>query len=398
MYLDAIRKKQPQMLSILEAWANINSGTENLSGLAQMHQALEGAFTSLNCKKQSITLPSYTKIDSNGQPVQTPVGNALRFFKHTNAPKSILLGGHMDTVYHATSPFQKTERLNTTTLRGPGVADMKGGLVVMLTALEIFQNIPHADQLDWEVIISPDEEIGSPSSEFIWKQAAKRNAIGLIFEPSFPDGALVSTRKGSANFTVVSRGKAAHSGRDFHQGRNAITAIARFILEAERLNDAQKGITLNIGKVEGGTAVNIVPDLAICKLNLRIVEHADLSKIHEELNKIITLINQTDGIHLTLHEHSSRPPKQFDDKQNALFTALRASADEMGLKLLDRPSGGVCDGNLLLEEGLPNIDTLGVVGGNIHTPDEYMLIDSLTERTALTVNFMTKIAMKEWSL
>jgi glutamate carboxypeptidase len=394
-YINLISKKQNFLNETLESWSLINSGSENIQGLENMLQKLMASFSVLEGKMEQITLKPRKKIDFRGMPIELPTGKALRIRKHQNAPMQIFLGGHMDTVFPSTSPFQKIEYMGNSTLQGPGVADMKGGLLIMLTALEALEQSPFAGKIGWEILINPDEEIGSSSSEPLFIEAAKRNTIGLIFEPSFSDGALVSTRKGSINFTIVARGEAAHAGRDFQKGRNALTAIARLAIEAEALTDLKKGITVNIGYMEGGGPVNIVPDLAICGFNLRTEKMDDLRCNIENLHKIVDNSNEKGEISLILHEEVVRPPKLLDEKNNQLFNALYNSAKNLGIDVQFRPSGGVCDGNILSAHGLPNIDTLGAIGGNIHTFKEYILLPSLVERASMTALFLMQLASKE---
>ena len=229
-HLEWIGTQQQEMVALLESWASINSGTDNLDGLAKDLAALEQEFYHLGGTMQAIPLPPRIRIDAKGQAVEEPTGNALFISKHPKAPIRILLGGHMDTVYPATSAFQEVSHLDMNTMRGPGVADMKGGLVVLLKALDALEQSPFAGKLGWEVLITPDEEVGSQGSKALWIEGAQRHQLALLFEPAFSDGSLVSARKGSANFTVVAKGKAAHAGRDFHSGRNAISAIVRFIV------------------------------------------------------------------------------------------------------------------------------------------------------------------------
>lgn len=217
-------------------------------------------------------------------------------------------------------------------------------------------------------------------------QHAKGHDVGLVFEPSFPDGSIVSARKGSANFTIIARGKAAHAGRDFHLGDNAITKIARFAIEAEALTDDSKEITVNIGHIEGGGPVNIVPDLAVCRLNVRMREDKDLKMVKGKLKEL------AEKYAVELTQDSERPPKPFDEKTQQLFAAFKECAAEFGMELKWSPSGGVCDGNTLAGAGLPTIDTLGMVGGGIHTPKEYAELGSLKERAKLLALFLMHFA------
>lgn len=386
------------MIELLESWANINSGSDNLPGLERMLNALTDSFAPLGGQIQALGLPPRSKVISKGERLLIPSGRAFRMTKRPEASLQVLLAGHMDTVFSATSPFQTTTRVSPSILRGPGVTDMKGGLVVMLMALKAFESSPFADQLGWEVLIVPDEEVGSAGSHDLLVQAAQRNDLGLLFEPSLPDGALVSERKGSASFTVVAKGRSAHAGRDFASGRNAISSLSRFIAEAETLNDLERGLTLNIGYIEGGGPGNIVPDSALCRLNVRMRAMADLTAVQADLRRIISERSESDGVVLQLHEHASHPPKAFDAATRALFDAVNACSEELGERLTTRASGGVCDGNTLAAHGLPTLDTLGVVGDHIHTDQEYVLLDSLHTRAALVTQFLTKLAKREVDL
>lgn len=391
-YLNILEKQKNEMSDLVQSWANINSGSENLSGLAEMLKVLKQAFSGLGAQITQVPLPPRKRVNHQGEIEEFPVGDALVISKHPNAPLKVVLGGHMDTVFSPSHPFQKAEKIDANTLRGPGVADMKGGLVIILKALEALEDSPLSGKLGWEVIINADEEIGSPSSTHLFAEAAKRAQLGLIFEPSFPDGSLVSSRKGSVNFTVVVRGKAAHVGRDFFMGVNAITAMARFIMGVDGLSSHYKGITVNVGSVEGGGAVNIVPDLAIARVNVRVKEPKDLKVIKQTMQEVVNGCISHDGISMVLYENVERAPKIIDPKTQLLFEAFKNIGNDLGIDLKWQPSGGVCDGNTLAAAGLPTIDTLGVVGGNIHTIDEYILIDSLPKRAGLIACFLMKLA------
>jgi glutamate carboxypeptidase len=303
----------------------------------------------------------------------------------------------MDTVFSPTSSFQKTKKIDKYTMQGPGITDMKGGLLVMLAALKALEQTPWARKIGWEVLINPDEEVGSTGSEHLFVQAAKRCHYGLIFEPAFPDGTVVSQRKGSANMAIVVRGRAAHAGRDFYAGRNAIAALSRFIVEAEKLCSQERGVTVNIGRIEGGGPVNIVPDLAIGHFNIRVDTSNELTRVKEKLEALAVKEGKAEGISLTLHTLAERCPKPFDEPTQTLFQKVRRCAGELDMDFSWKPSGGVCDGNILSSVGLPTIDTLGVIGGNIHTQEEYIHLDSLTERACLTALFLMKFAAEDFT-
>lgn len=394
-HLNWIHSQQKEMVALLKTWANINSGSYNLPGLAQMLSALKSSFEVLGGTMETIPLPSTFKVDSKGNKIAVPSAAALRITKHPKAPIQVFLGGHMDTVYGVDSPFQTITEIDDKRMKGPGVTDMKGGLVVMLKALECFERSPYAGKIGWEILINPDEETGSQGSEYLFVEAAKRNQVALLFEPAFSDGSIVTARKGSANFVLVVKGRAAHAGRDFHLGRSAISAVARFINHIETLNNPEKGITINVGHIEGGGPVNIVPDLAICRFNVRAENPEDFSALCQNIQNVAAICSKSEGITFELHELASRAPKLFDTKNKTLFEAIQSCAKKMGFLIEGKPSGGVCDGNILSEEGVPTVDTLGVIGGNIHTPEEYVVLSSLSERASLAAFFLMQLTDKE---
>lgn len=390
MNLDWIAAQQPIMETQLESWVNINSYTGNLQGLSQMADLLYSAFETLGTDIARIPLPPRSLVDSSGHVITQPLGEALHLSKRPHAPFRLFLGGHMDTVYPPDSPFQRAERLSPTRMRGPGTADMKGGLVILLTLLQALEKSPLAAKIGWEVVINPDEEIGSVGSHALLAQCASRNHAGLIFEPAFPDGMIASSRKGSANLTIVAHGRAAHAGRDFANGRNAIAALAKFIVQAERLTDPTQGTTINVGQIRGGEAVNIIPDLAICRLNVRFIHPDALNQVRDQLHALAR--SDVEGISLLIHEDSANPPKPFDDGQRELFYLLKQCGEELDMPIQWQPSGGACDGNFLHAHGLRTIDALGVIGGGLHTPDEYVHLPSLSERARLAALFIARLA------
>jgi glutamate carboxypeptidase len=394
--LQWIDAQHEQMLDLLTRWARINSGTYNLAGVEKFSADVEAEFASLGGTVKHHDLPPIESIDSSGNIVRSPSAKAISFIKRPQAPVKVLLCIHLDTVYPPSHPFQHVTRIDENTLRGPGVADAKGGLLVMLYALRAFEQSDVAKNLGWEIILNPDEEIGSLTSANLLTQAAKHNQFGLVFEPALPDGSLVGARKGSGNFTLIVRGKAAHAGRDFHLGRSAILALAHFIiaLESTQLPD----VTINCGKIEGGTALNIVPDLAIGRFNIRVNNLQDQHAIEQRLTNLVNEFNQRDGICVELHGGFSSPPKPLNARSTKLLELAQACGREIGLNLQIRSTGGTCDGNRVAAAGLPVIDTLGPVGDHLHSDREFIHINTLGERAKLTASLLIKLAADSGSV
>jgi glutamate carboxypeptidase len=390
--LQWIDAQKQQMLDLLERWARINSGTHNLAGIEKFSAAVEGEFAGLGGEVKHHDLLPIESIDSSGNIVRTPAARAISLTKRPQARVKILLCIHLDTVYPPTHAFQQVTRVDENTLRGPGVADAKGGLVVMLHALRALEQSDLAKNLGWEIILNPDEEIGSPASGNLLTEAAKRNHFGLVFEPALPDGSLVGARKGSGNFTIVIHGKAAHAGRDFHLGRSAIVALAQFIIALQSTHADFPQVTVNCGKIEGGSALNIVPDLAIGRFNIRVTNSQEQQAIERRLRNLVSEFNLRDGIRVEPHGQFNSPPKPLDEKSSKLLELAQSCGREIGLNLQIRPTGGACDGNRLAAAGLAVIDTLGPVGDHLHSDREFIHLDTLAQRAKLTTLLLMKLA------
>ncbi len=389
-WIDAQREP---MTRLLWTWSEINSGSRNLAGLERMRDAVVREFATLGGDMNVVGLAPEQVIDSAGNVVPAPLGKLISIVKRPDAPVRVLLNIHYDTVFGPEHPFQETRRGDDDTLVGPGVVDAKGGLVVMLTALSAFEQSGARDRLGWEVLINPDEEIGSPGSAPLLRAAAQRNQVGLLFEPAMPDGNLVGTRKGSGNFTAVVRGRAAHAGRDFHHGRSATVALAELVTEIDAIQAGIEGVTINCGKVEGGGALNIVPDLAIARFNARATTPEQARLVESRIAEVVNgLARARDGITIDLSGGFHAPPKVLDGPTTRLMDLILDCARDLGMNLTHQPSGGASDGNKLAAAGLAVVDTLGPVGGNLHSDREYVKLSSLTERASLTTLVLTKLA------
>ena len=372
---------------LLISWADINSGSENFPGLDRMRAALAAEFG---------TLPGATveHVPLTGTPAQ-----ALRVRVRPGAPIQLLLSGHYDTVYGTDSPFQACTLLDADTLRGPGVSDMKGGLVVILAALREFEASPDASRLGYEVLLTPDEEIGSFGSGALFAEAraSRRFALALVFEPARPNGDLVHSRKGTGNFTATCHGRAGHAASPARNGRNAIAGLAEFLVGANRITDEMPGVMLNIGNIRGGSpATNVVPDFAEAKLDVRVTRMADRAPLLARLEELAAPINAREGFRLEITGSFNRPPKESGAVEAAALAAWHTSARELGLApFTSVHTGGASDGNNLAAAGLPNIDGLGPIGDLLHSANEFVRIGSIRERAQLTARAIGKFASGE---
>lgn len=391
--LNHIDSRHDELVKTLIDWANINSGSYHLDGVKRYREVLQAAFAPLLDDKDSveiITLPTFEVVDDEGNIVQQAVAEGLIIRKRPELKKRVLLCGHMDTVFPKDHHFQTCQFLDDNTLNGPGVADMKGGILSMLTALQALESHEVAENIGWDVYLSPDEEIGSQSSASVFPQFAN-HSLGMIYEPSLPDGEFVGQRKGSGNFSIVVKGRAAHAGRAFYDGRNAIVKLSRIIAELWELNNPDHSTTLNVGTITGGQALNVVPELAIAKFNIRVASDSDADDILAKVDAILDKHREAD-YEIFRHGKISRPAKPMDEAQQQLFAVLKQINDELGLPTKIIATGGCCDGNNFKALGLPNVDTLGVRGGNIHSDKEFALLDSLCERSKLSALILLAFA------
>lgn len=388
-----LREHESRMRETLRAWCEINSGSGNDCGLAAMFEALAAPFEPLADALEGVDLPT----TSNEFGAHPPHGQALRARRREQAPFRVLLSGHMDTVYPADSPFQHVEEVSASLWRGPGVADMKGGLVVILFALEALEACRQGTRLGWELLVTPDEETGSHGSRGILREAAQRNHLGVVAEPSLPDGSAILGRKGSGTFRLVGRGREAHTGRDFAQGRNAIASLARAIVAVHALNDSLPGVHLNVGRISGGGALNVVPAQAEAWINVRISNKQDEARVREAIADILR-DGSRDGITLSMTSSWNRPAKPETPSQRMLLESYRDTAARLGQKLTWANTGGGSDGNYLLLDGLAHLDGVGVRGGNLHSEEEFIELPSLLERSQLLAAWLLRLESGEITL
>lgn len=394
-WLDWLDGQQDEMLRNTIALAEINSGTFNAQGVNQVGKKLIELFAPLGGDVEIIPVAPYQNVNAKGEVEAHVLGDAIRIRKRPEAPLQVFFCGHMDTVFAVNHPFQAVKWLDDDTLNGPGVADLKGGLMVMLNAIAALERSPWADRIGWEILFNPDEEIGSQGSAPLIADAAKRVHLGMIYEPSFSDGNLAGERKGSGNFSVVIRGRAAHAGREHHLGRNAIRAMCDFISALDDLNGKREGVTINPGFIEGGGAVNIVPDLCISRFNIRLERPEDERWCQNKLADLVARIHAREGILIELHGGFTRKPKVLSPTNLKLFELAQSCGKDLGMPLRWLPTGGCCDGNNLAAAGIPNIDTLGVQGGKIHSADEYLKVSSLSQRAKLSALMLMKLAASD---
>ena len=379
------------MLDQVLGWAAVNSGSRNLAGLERMADLLVDAFSALPGLIRLERPARVDAVDSGGRVISIDHGRHLHLTVRPTAPVQLLFTGHMDTVYGSEHAFQETRWIEDGVLNGPGVADMKGGLAVMLAALKAVEQSNAADRIGYEVIINSDEEVGSPASAALLAEAARGKHAALTYEPAaLPDGTLAGARPGSGNFDFVVHGRSAHAGRNPEDGRNALVAAAELAL---RLSMSKTpGLSINPARIDGGSPNNVVPDLAILRVNLR-PRTTDDQEIAARL--IAKALDETAAAHdvfIEAHGGFGRPPKPLSEDAEAFFGLVKKAGEDLGQEIGWQPSGGVCDGNNIAACGVPVVDTMGVRGGKIHSMEEYLIVESLGERAALSALTILRLA------
>jgi glutamate carboxypeptidase len=378
------------MLDQVERWAAINSGTGNLAGLNTVAGLLADAFAALPGDVALEAPDPVETVDPQGKVQVIERGRHLHLRVRPDAPVQLLLTGHMDTVFAADHPFQSLTWLENGVLNGPGTADMKGGIAVILAALTALEASPYRDRVGYDVLINSDEETGSHASARLIAELARGKTAALTYEPALPDGTLAGARPGSGNFSVTIHGTAAHAGRNPEDGRNALLAAADLALRLAAAKSA--GLKVNPAKIDGGGPNNIVPDSAILRVNMRPMTPDDMVHAEATLRAAIAAIEREHGVHAHLHGSFNRPPKPVDPQAQRLFELVRDCGSALGLDLAWKATGGVCDGNNIAAAGVPVVDTMGPRGGAIHSSDEFLIVDSLAERARLSALTVLRLA------
>jgi len=385
------RAADAPMLAQVERWAAVNSGTGNLPGLKNVAGQLADSFAALPGDVRLVAADPVESVDAAGRVSTIQRGDHLHLRVRPDAPVQLLLTGHMDTVFAADHPFQSLKWLEPGVLNGPGTADMKAGISVILAALTALEASPFANRVGYDVMINSDEETGSHASARLIAELAAGKTAALTYEPALPDGTLAGARPGSGNFSVIIHGRAAHAGRNPEEGRNALVAAADLAVRLNTLKSLE--LKVNPARIDGGGPNNVVPDQAILRVNLRPATPDAMIAAETALRDTIANIQRDHDVHCHLHGGFNRPPKPLDSAATRLFELVRDCGAALGLPPIRwNATGGVCDGNNIAACGIPVVDTMGPRGGAIHSSDEFLIVDSLAERAQLSALTMIRIA------
>jgi glutamate carboxypeptidase len=302
----------------------------------------------------------------------------------------ILMIGHLDTVYPMGTRHRSFERVGGRIL-GPGTADMKGGVVVMIQALRVLDELGYLDEIPVKCLFNGDEETGSAFSSKLLAELVQGVSFGLVFESGGLGGEIVTQRRGVARYELSVSGQAGHAGHVDGPKASAVAELAHKILALEDLNDRETGIAVNVGTVGGGTATNVVPDHASANFEIRFWDKESGEKVDKRLREIIGR-PEIPGCELSLKEIHRSPCMVPAGETENLVKIVQAAAAELGQKVQTEKRGGASDGNFLSEMGIPVVDGLGPVGDLDHSPDEYIVEQSLYDRIDLTALLLCRLA------
>ncbi|GAC1377862.1 MAG: M20/M25/M40 family metallo-hydrolase [Ktedonobacteraceae bacterium] len=380
--VEQVERLMEQYLNDLKTMVNIDSGTYTKVGVDQVGAYLQERFQAFGFA---------TRFDQQEQ-----FGNHLVATHVGKAPDGprILLIGHIDTVFAAGEvqqrPFAISQQNGKRIATGPGVLDMKSGVLIGMYGLHVLIAAQQANYQSVTFICNTDEEIGSPSSKSLIQELAKQSDAVIVLEPGRAISTVVSWRRSSGQYRVEVRGISAHAGVEPQKGRNAILELSHQVQKMQALNGTIPGTTLSVGVIHGGERTNVVPDYAYCDMDVRATDLAGIKAIEAAMRKV-TAQNVLDGTQITLSGSMMSLPFERNKRNASLVQLVKEAGNELGLKIEDVGSGGASDANNTAAVGVPTIDGLGAGGGLTHNPGEYVELDYLPVRIALLAGLVQGI-------
>ncbi|KMJ59531.1 carboxypeptidase [Bacillus sp. LL01] len=363
-----LQNNQTEMLNLLEKLVNIDSGSTSKEGIDKIGSILSKEYRSIGFSVQVIEEERY----GNHLVIQHPMAKEPR----------IIIVAHMDTVFPNGTVQTRPFKVEGERAYGPGVIDMKASQVSILYAMKALIYSRSNAYRDVVLVLNSDEEIGSPSSKSLIESKAEGKEFALIMEPARKDGSLVSARRGKGKYTISVKGRAAHSGIEPEKGRSAIEELAHKVIQLHELNDYSKGISVNVGLIEGGSSVNTVSDSAVAHVDIRIKNRNQAIPIERKLEKICAS-SDVQGTEVELSGEMNRLPMEKTERTESLLQVIEKVGIQMGLKVKDTATGGGSDASFTAAMGIATVDGMGPVGGNAHSEKEYLEVPSLTKRTEL---------------
>jgi glutamate carboxypeptidase len=372
MLLDYFQNRQPQILNLIREIVEIESPSLDLCGSRAVVDwiAAQVQNISLDAKIERVFTDKY--------------GEHLIVRAFSSAEKPILLLGHTDTVHPLGATQANPTRIETDKFYGGGVFDMKANCVLMLEILRAFTELNLKPKRPITILLSCDEEIGSPTGRALVEREAAASEFCLVCEPS-ANGKVKTGRKGTGMFQIKARGVPAHAGLEPERGASAILEIARQIERVHALNDAEKGTTANVCTVSGGTTTNVIPEHAECSIDVRFTSMTEAERVEQAIKALKSFDAR---VTLEITGASNRPPMERTSAVISLYEKARSIASAFDYELGETQVGGASDGNFVGALGVPVLDGLGVAGGGAHTLEEFIFVDDVPKRAALLASLI----------
>ncbi|HEX2140727.1 MAG TPA: M20 family metallopeptidase [Candidatus Limnocylindria bacterium] len=377
--LPAVQDRYPRYLAELQQLVGIDSGSYSAAGVNRVADFVAASLAELGAEVERVTGGALR----DGRPLGDLVIGRL-----SGEGPRVLLIGHMDTVFDDGTAAERPFTVRDGRALGPGTSDMKGGLLAGLHALATLREIGSRPAVTF--VANPDEEIGSPFSTPHIRRLAADHDVALILECARANGDIVSARKGVADLHITLRGRAAHAGVEPEKGRSAIVAAAHQVLALHALNGRWPGVTVNVGVIGGGTRPNVVPADCLLKVDVRGVTADEFATASAEVERIASAPEVAD-VTAEVKRVAHHPPMEHSPAAARLAELAISLAGQIGFSLSDTSTGGASDGNTTASAGLPTLDGLGPIGGDDHSADEWLDLDSVVPRTALLAALIAKV-------
>ncbi len=364
---DYFQNRQAEICTKISEIVEIESPSHDAEGSRQVARWIENEFAEIS---DNFTIE---KVEAEN------LGEHLIIRAFESEEKSVLLLGHTDTVHPRGTKLQNPTRIENGKLYGCGSFDMKANIVVILEALRAFKEFNLTPKRQINILLSCDEEIGSPTGREIVEREAGNAEFCLVCEPS-ANGKVKTGRKGTGMFKLKTHGVPAHAGLEPEKGASAVLEIARQIPKIHELNDPANGTTANVCTITGGTTSNVIPEYAVCEIDVRFTKKAEAERIENALKNLKSF---DEKVSLEITGEINRPPMERTEAVINLFEKAKTIAASFGYELGETQVGGASDGNFVGALGVPVLDGLGIAGNGAHTLDEFIFIEDIPKRAAL---------------
>jgi len=372
--LSYLQQDLPASLQLLEQMVNMESPSNDKSLVDRFARFAGSQFGSIGGAVDYISCERF--------------GDHLRVRYKGKSSKTILLLGHTDTVFPSGEVAKRPFQIRSGKATGPGVFDMKAGIVILWSALRALRQTGNPFPHSITVLLTSDEEVGSTTSRALLESEASSSRAVLVLEPSLPGGILKTARKGVGRFTVKAIGRAAHAGIDPAKGINAIEEIARQVLVLQGMGNPPLGTSVTVGVIQGGTRSNVVPAEAAVEVDVRVSTNTEAARMTTAIH---ALQPQLPGARLEVRGAINRPPMERTTDTAQLLDLAKSVGAELGIDIAEGSTGGASDGNFTSALGIPTLDGLGAIGDGAHAVDEYVEIASLPFRAALVAGLIQRI-------